>query len=68
MDKIDPKTGETYAYGIVQAMLSQARKDPQVLKELLNRVEGKVVEQIDIQGTQVTLTYELTRREDGQDS
>jgi len=62
LDQIDPKTRETYAQGIVKAMLAQACKDPQVLKELLNRCEGKVTDTVDIQGTNVTITYELTKR------
>ena len=63
LDKKD-KTGKTYAMLIAEAMVKQALKDPQILKELLNRTEGKVVDSVDIQGTHVTITYELTKRED----
>lgn len=61
LDEIDPKTGETYAQGIVKAMLINARKDPQVLRELLNRCEGKVTDVVDMQGTSVSITYELVK-------
>lgn len=61
LDEKDPKTGETYAQGIVKAMLKNALKDPQVLKELLNRCEGKVTDVVDMQGTSVSITYELVK-------
>lgn len=40
-------------------------KDPQILKELLNRVEGKVVEQIEVEQRSVNIVYELERGKDG---
>ena len=61
LDKKEAKSGLTYAQLIAEAMVKQALKDPQILKELLNRTEGKVVDSVDIQGTNVTITYELTK-------
>ena len=61
LDTIDPLTKETYAQGIVKAMLKQALKDPQVLKELLNRCEGKVTDTIDMQTAGVSILYELVK-------
>ena len=61
LDIIPPGKDKTWRQLIVEAMLKNALRDPQVLRELLNRCEGKVVDNVDIQGTNVTITYELTK-------
>ncbi len=67
LDKTDDKTKKTYAQLVAEAMVKGALKDPQILKELLNRCEGKVTEQIDMQTTGVSILYELVRgRDDSQ--
>ncbi len=65
LDKIDDRTGKSYSQLVAEAMVKASLTDPQVLKELLNRIEGKVTENIDIQGQAVTITYQLTdKRQD----
>ena len=65
LDKTDDKTNKTYAQLVAEAMVKGALKDPQILKELLNRCEGKVTESIDMQTQGISILYELVRgRED----
>ncbi len=64
LDQVDGKTKKTYAQLVAEAMVKGALKDPQILKELLNRCEGKVREEIDMQTTGVSILYELVRGRD----
>ncbi len=64
LDQVDGKTKKTYAQLVAEAMVRGALKDPQILKELLNRCEGKVREEIDMQTTGVSILYELVRGRD----
>lgn len=61
LDKVNPLTGQTYAQGIVDAMFKGALCNPQILKELLERCEGKVTENVDMRTTGVQILYELVK-------
>ena len=57
----DKATGKTQAQLIAEAMLKQALHNPQVLKEVLERCEGKVTESVDMRTTGVSILYELVK-------
>ena len=68
LDVIPQGKDKTWRELIIEAMLKNALRDPQVLRELLNRCEGKVTDTVDIQGTNVTITYELTKPKGEEDA
>jgi len=61
LEQTDSKSGKTHARLIAEAMVKLALKDSQVLKELLNRCEGKVTDAIDMRTEAVSILYELVK-------
>ena len=60
LGEIDTKTGKTNARLLAEALFRNALKDPQFMKEAMNRCEGKVTDEVDIQSRGVSIIYELT--------
>ena len=54
IDKFKPKTGAQ----VIALKMYNGADDPQVLKELLNRTEGKVTDSIEIGPRDVSIRYE----------
>ena len=63
LEETDTKTGKTHQRLIAEAMVRLALKDSQVLKELLNRCEGKVTDTIDMRTEAVNILYEMVQPE-----
>ena len=66
--KLSPQDAKEFkpsnaAQVIAHKFYLQAMNDPQLLKELLNRLEGKVIEQIELDQRQVSIQYELVKNE-----
>jgi len=68
LDQTDSKSGKTHAMLIAEAMVKLALKDPQVLKELLNRTEGKVTEVVDMRTQAVSILYEMVKPKEDKDT
>lgn len=58
------KHGQTYAQLVAEAMVKGALKDPQILRELLNRCEGKVKDEIELETRSVSILYQLVKGRD----
>ena len=65
----DPKTGKTKAYMVAQALvtLAASHRSLPAIVEIMNRIDGKVIERHSLEGTlPVTLVFRPARELNGQ--
>jgi len=71
LSAVNPKTGKTYLVEMVDSWVANAIKtgNPQLIKEILDRTDGKVKDTLDMRTESVSILYEMVKpKEDKEDT